>query len=145
MLAQIQNLSASSAPASSVVSALNRIQDSAVVTLKPAEAGAVVAVGSIAVSSVEYWNANGDNWLALSATPGSIRPQLFGTGNSGFDVLSAKGPRASVTGGCAIGAADVNAFLSTLLWAWWAGAADLEAASIRAAIASAIAGLRCIL
>jgi hypothetical protein len=41
------------------------IQSSAVANLPPDNAGAVVAVVSIALSSLDYWEANMHNWITL--------------------------------------------------------------------------------
>ena len=53
---------------SGLVSTLHNIQYAAVSNLSGEEAGAVVAVVSIAFSSMDYWEANLDSWLGLTGT-----------------------------------------------------------------------------
>ena len=53
-----------------LVSALHNIQNSAVVTLPRDEAGVVIATVSVVFSSMEYWEANLQNWINLGSGPG---------------------------------------------------------------------------
>ncbi len=145
MLDQIRNVTSSRTSSSSIVSTVTGIQNSASAKLNPAEAGAVVALGSVAISSSEYWDANADTWRGLSSSPGVIRKQLNSTETNGTKsgVPFAR-PRASIESDCCgpIAAADITTFASSLLQGWWLGGFDLEQASVRAAVASLIAGLR---
>lgn len=144
MLDQIRNVTSTHSSSSSIVSTVTGIQNSAAAKLNPAEAGAVAALGSIAISSAEYWDANADNWRGLSSTP-VIRKQINATEADGTKSAGALArPRASVSSNCCggIAAADITTFLSSLLQGWWLGGFDLEQASIRSAVASFIAGLR---
>jgi hypothetical protein len=56
---------------SALLNALRSIEYSAITSLPNLEAGAVVGVVSIAMSSVDYWEANLDNWVTL---PGLSTP-----------------------------------------------------------------------
>lgn len=145
MLEQIQNVSSYSTSSSSIASSVTAIQNSAAARLNPAEAGAVTALGSVAISSAEYWNANADKWRGLSSGTGAIHKQISTTQTDGTKsaVLPA-GPRASAASGCCAGiaAADISTFAGALLQGWFLGAFDLEQAATRATVASIIAGLR---
>jgi hypothetical protein len=144
MIDEIRNVTSSHTSSASVVSTVARVQNSAAATLYPAEAGAVAALGSVAVSSAEYWEANADKWRGLSSAPGAIRNQVITTGPDGAKspgLLAT--PRASVAPCCGgIATADFTAFLSAILQGWFAGIFDLEQAAMRATVASIVAGLR---
>jgi hypothetical protein len=145
MLDQIRNVTSTHATSSSIVSTVTGIQNAAAAKLNPAEAGAVAALGSVAISSAEYWDANADSWRGLSPTPGVIRQQLYTTETYGSkSAVPLARPRTSMLADCCPGvaAADITTFASALLFGWWTGAFDLEQAAIRATIASIIAALR---
>jgi hypothetical protein len=145
MLDQIRNITSTHTSSASIVSTVAGIQNSAAAKLNPAEAGAVTASGSVAISSAEYWDANADNWRGLSSTPGVIRNQLYTTANAdgSRSAVAPTRPRTSISAGCCeIGYADVTTFISSLLYGWWSGIFDLEQAAVRATIASIIAALR---
>jgi hypothetical protein len=145
MLDQIQNVTSSHTTSSSIVSTVTGIQTSAAAKLNPAEAGAVAALGSVAISSAEYWDANADKWRALSSSPGVIRKQINTTGTDRTkSAVPPARPRASMEVDCCggIASADISAFASAILFGWFFGPFDLEQASYRAAVASMIAGLR---
>jgi hypothetical protein len=65
-----------------LLSALRSIQYSAIASLSQSEAGAITGIISIAISSMDYWEANLDAWVAMpgvihvpyvrAAEPGSI-------------------------------------------------------------------------
>jgi hypothetical protein len=141
MLQQIQNLFDSGASASAIVSSINAIENAAGGTLSAAEAGAVVSLGAVAISSAQYWDANLANWRSVTSSAGaafnqqptSIRPSatlLHPTpGTPGYSMAS----------GTSIGKADAAAFLSSLIAGWWMGALDIETSAVRAAIASMLA------
>jgi hypothetical protein len=143
MLQQIQNLFDSGASASAIVSSVNAIENAASGSLSAAEAGAVVSLGSVAISSAQYWDASLANWRSLSSggrpaynqQPTSIR-------QSATLLHPAPGtPGYSMAGGVSIGKADAIAFLSSLIAGWWMGAMDIEISAVRAAIASMMAAL----
>jgi hypothetical protein len=147
MLSEIGNVTNSHSSSASVVSAVTRVQNSAAAKLNPSEAGAVAALGSVAISSAEYWEANADKWRGLSSAPGEIRKQIITTGTDGAKSggLLAR-PRASISPCCGgIATADITAFISALLQGWFAGIFDLEQAAMRATVASIVAGLRSLL
>lgn len=48
-----------------LLSALRSIEYSAIANLSDLEAGAIIGVVSIAISSMDYWEANLDNWVTL--------------------------------------------------------------------------------
>lgn len=143
MLQQIQNLFDSGASASAIVSSVNAIENAAGGTLSATEAGAVVSLGAVAISSAQYWDANLANWRSVTSSAGaafnqqptSIRPSatlLHPTpGTPGYSMAS----------GTSIGKADAAAFLSSLIAGWWMGALDIETSAVRAAIASMLAAL----
>jgi surface antigen len=62
MLTEIGNVTNTHASSSSVVAAVTGVQNSAGAKLSPAEASAVAAAGSVAISSAEYWEANAEKW-----------------------------------------------------------------------------------
>lgn len=144
MLDEIRNVGSHSSSAS-VASTVTRVQNSAAAKLNPAEAGAVTALGSVAISSAEYWEANADKWRGLSSAPGVIRKQIITTGTEGAKPggFLAR-PRASLSADCCggIATADITAFISAILQGWFAGIFDLEQAAMRATVASIVAGFK---
>lgn len=139
MLQQIQNLFDSGASAPAIVSSVNAIENAASGTLSTAEAGAVVSLGSVAISSAQYWDTNLANWRSLSSSggaaynqaPTSIRPTLLHP--------TPGAPSYSMLSEMSIGKVDAIAFFSSLLAGWWMGAMDIEISAVRAAIASMMA------
>jgi hypothetical protein len=111
----------------------------AAATLGPTEAAIVAGAASLAISSADYWSANSRNWRGLAPTSAGLRTQLYTTGGI------ATGIRTSVVddGGCGIASADVTSFLTSIIYSWYFGPIGWEEAAVRAAIVSAIAGLRC--
>lgn len=147
MLTEIGNVTNTHTSSSSVVSAVTGVQNSAGAKLNPAEAGAVAAAGSVAISSAEYWEANAEKWRGLSSTPGVIRKQISTTGADGTKSAGLlTRPRTSLSSNCCggIAAADITTFISSILQGWFMGAFDVEQAAYRATVASIIAGLRLI-
>jgi len=138
MLEHIRRAVGSTASATSIVSTVNAIQNLAVATLSPAEAAIVAGAASLAISSTDYWGANSHNWRSLSPESGGLRTQLYTTAGLGI--------RTSVVddGGCGIASADVTSFITSILYAWYFGPIGWEEAAVRAAIVSAVAGLRCL-
>jgi hypothetical protein len=138
MLEQIRWTIASHAGSSSIVSTVNAIQNMAVATLSPSEAAIVASAASVAISSAQYWGANSHNWRGLSPESGGLRTQLYTTAGIGT------GLRASVADDCCgpIAAADVNAFMVSILSSWFEGPIAWESAAYRAAAASIVAALR---
>jgi hypothetical protein len=113
-------------------------------TLSPSEAGAVIGVGSIAISSTEYWNANLDLWQSGNSLLVSAYNRLSSGTQPSASVLGGPGaaPRYGLSAtGKKILKADVGAAVSTLVRAWFLGAADLEAAAYSATVASAMAAI----
>ena len=113
-------------------------------TLSPSEAGAVIGVGSIAISSAEYWNANLNVWQSGSSLLVSAYNRVSSGTQPAASVLAspAGAPRYGLSAtGKKILKADVSAAVSTLVRAWFLGAADLEAAAYSATVASAMAAI----
>ncbi|MFN2602361.1 MAG: hypothetical protein ABR582_06335 [Gemmatimonadaceae bacterium] len=139
MLEHIRQSVASTANATSIVSTVNAIQNMAVATLSPAEAAIVAGAASLAISSTDYWSVNSHNWRSLSPVSGGLRTQLYTTAGIGT------GFRTSfVDDGCGIASADVTSFITSILYSWYFGPIGWEEAAVRAAIVSAVAGLRCL-
>lgn len=148
MLDQIRNVTSTHSSSASVVATVTGVENSAAAKLNPAEAGAVTALGSVAISSAEYWEANAEKWRGLSPTPGGIRRQIVTTGADGAKssgVLAR--PRTSLSADCCggIAAADITTFVSSLIQGWFLGPIDWEQAAYRATVASIMAGLRWLL
>ena len=144
ILDQIQSVTKSYSSSSSVESAVTGLQNSAAAKLNPSEAAAVAALGSVAISSAQYWESNAEKWRALSPGPGVIRKQINATGADGAKSPFPARPRALYSSYCCegIAAADISTFASAILQGWFLGAFDLEQAAYRAAVASMIQGLR---
>ena len=138
MLDHIRRAVSSGAGAASIVSTVNAIQNMAVATLSPSEAAIVAGAASLAISSTDYWSANSHNWRALSPMSGNLRTQLYTTAGIGAGI------RTSMDGGCGIASADVTSFITSILYSWYFGPIGWEEAAVRAAIVSAIAGVRCL-
>lgn len=145
LLAQIDGAADSDAPVQSIRSAIYAIESTAAATLSEAEAGAVISAGEVAVSSVEYWDANlgaweagfgGDRPLAYSRTPGSAVVSKGVVVAPGTVVRSGMSPLAK-----RIIKADVVGFIATVAYSWWFGPIGWESAAIRGAAASVAAGL----
>jgi hypothetical protein len=120
------------------------IQSSAAASLSAKEAAAVAGLGSIAVSSTEYWAANSDNWRALSPNPRKISMQLSVTDNSGASRPAAlpTHPRMSEMACCtSVALADASAFISSLLRGWWTGSFDWYFSAFNGLVASIIAAI----
>ena len=120
------------------------IEGIAAKTLVPAEAGAVIGVGSIAISSAEYWNANLNVWQSGSSLGQLAYNRLSGGSQPVASVLGAPAatPRYGLSAtGRKILKADVSAAVSSLVRGWFLGAADLEVAAYSATVASAMAAI----
>lgn len=130
---------------SALESRVNDIQSSASASLPTDEAGAVVGLGSIAFSSISYWDANEEAWTS-GGSGGSGGEAIYSRSaprgpslNIGVSSLVPRfgfGPRSR-----AIMKADVSAALSTLIYEWFLGTVALEKAAIRGAAASIIAAI----
>lgn len=120
-------------------SLVSRIRNSAAGALDPLEASAVAGAGSIAVGSAEYWEVNEGSWRGNDeaqysvSTAGSIfNPAL----KPPASVVYSLSPRAKK-----ILKADAAAAVGVLVAQWWMGEFALEAAAIKGAAASLIAGV----
>jgi hypothetical protein len=140
---EVANAINSATSRSAFVSALHNIQYAAAVNLSLEEAGAVVAMASIAISSADYWEENLDAWLGLQgpATPYSrigtasdISPFPLSPVSIGkpkwWDYPFIKGYRKMV-------AADVVGGARVLYTTWAAGPIGWDAACVAALWASA--------
>jgi hypothetical protein len=113
-------------------------------TLIPSEAGAVIGVGSIAISSTEYWNANLNLWQSGGVSIATAYNRLSSGTQPAASVLGTPpvAPRYGLSAtGKRILKADVSAAVSSLLRGWFLGAVDLEVAAYSATVASAIAAI----
>ena len=140
MLEHIRRAVASQAGATSIVSTVNAIQNMAVATLSPSEAAIIAGAASLATSSTDYWSANSHNWRGLSPMSGGLRTQLYTTAGIGTGIRTSVGD----DDGCSIASADVTSFITSILYSWYFGPVGWEEAAVRAAIVSAIAGLKCL-
>lgn len=86
-LNQIQDAINSATTRAALLSALHSIQSAAVVNLSQSEAGAVVAAASVAISSMDYWEAKLDAWESF---PGAIAIPYNRLAGAGIDVASGK-------------------------------------------------------
>jgi hypothetical protein len=146
MVQQIQDAIRNRAPVPTTVSRISAIENAASGSLSTAEAGAIVALGSVAINSAQYWDANLGNWLSASSNLGASYQLSPENRPIRAAVSVPASPRHWVSGegmelGMSILSVDVNAFISSLLTGWWMGAIDIEVSAIRAAAASLMAGL----
>lgn len=143
MVRQIADLFDSGASSATIISKVKAIENDANESLSGFEAGAVVGAGSVAISSAQYWSANLASWRTASSAgaPASLQIPLIGRSSISLANPAANGPRRneSAESGGGIGKADFTAFVTTLLAGWWLGGWDIEAAAIRAVIASMMA------
>lgn len=137
---QILNVLDSRTSAATMVASVNGIESAASKTLNANEAAAVVSLGSIAISSAQYWEANAGKWQTMS---GATSYQVDSRSRPSTTLLFAPAspPRQSIAPASVILKADATAFFGSLLYSWWMGPFDLEASAVRAAIASTIAAL----
>lgn len=113
-------------------------------TLSSSEAGAVIGIGSIAISSAEYWNANLSVWQSGNSLLESAYNRLSSGAHPVASLLAAPAaaPRYGLSAtGKKILKADVSAAVSTLVRSWFLGAVDLEVAAYSATVASAMAAI----
>lgn len=82
---QIQDAINSATTRAELLTALHSIQSAAVVNLSQSEAGAVVAAVSVAISSMDYWEANLDAWESFS---GGIAIPYNKLAGDGIDMAS---------------------------------------------------------
>lgn len=129
----------SAAPASSTksafINAVNSIEAQAAVSLSDTEAGAVVAVASIARSSADYWDANLGAWVALPgamATPYTVA----GTTPIKYGFWGSAGKATAKVAG-----ADVVAGARTVFVTWMVGPVGWEAAGVSALWGSGVAAM----
>jgi hypothetical protein len=141
MLRQIPDLFDSGASGATIVSRVTAIENDATGSLSAAEAAAVVSLGSVAISSAQYWNANLPSWRSAQVSGRTASDQLPTTirGSMNLANPAANTPRSSTSGGASIGKADAFAFFTSLFAGWWMGVMDIEVSAIRAVIASMLA------
>ena len=145
LLAQVESMAESEASVPAIRAAIQDIQNTASASLSDAEAGTVIAAGEIAISSVEYWNASAPAW---EEGIGGDLPLAYSRAVANGDVAKTlvAAPGAIARSGSEsrtrrIIKADVTAFVVTIVTTWWAGPVGWEAAAIRAAGSSLVAGL----
>ena len=143
MLREIPGLFDSGASAAAIVSRVSTIENEANRSLSASEAGAVVSLGAVAISSAQYWNANLPSWRGIQSGGVASDLQLPTTGRASVSLANpgANAPRAETSGDVSIGKADALAFFSSLFAGWWLGGFDIEVAAIRAVIASLMAAM----
>jgi len=150
LINQIVAISGSSTSRYAYVTGIQNIEAQAVY-LPSGEAGAVIAVGSVALSSLDYWEANLSSWVSIPAA----RPAAYSL--TPLDMTAATlGSIAAPTGGPRYGpwwstpynrgfgkvlAADAMAALRTMYMAWEFGPIAWDAAAASALFASATTAL----
>jgi hypothetical protein len=143
ILQRIPNLFDFGASSASIVASVNGIENSAIGTLNADEAAAVVSLGSVAISSAQYWDANLADWRGVSSAGGPANNRAPATIHSSVNLANPTGgtPRHAASSNASIGKADAFAFFSSLLAGWWMGALDIEISAVRAVIASMLAAI----
>ncbi len=142
LMSQIESVFDSDATLAATEATIYYLEGVAVETLSSEEAGAVVGVGSIAISSADYWDVNLDVW-----SDNDHLQEQYSRASAGPDQAASilagppKAPRYGLSPlGKKILKADVGTAITSLVTGWFLGAADLEVAALRATAASAIAG-----
>lgn len=140
---EVANAINSATSRSAFISALHTIQYAAAVNLSLEEAGAVVAMASIAISSADYWEENLDAWLGLQ---GPVTPYIR-TGSASdispfpFSPVSIGKPKwwnePFIRGYRKMVAADIVGGARVLYTTWAAGPIGWDAACVAALWASA--------
>lgn len=146
LMDQIVTITNSSTSRYAYVTGVENVEAQAVY-LPPDEAGAVIAVGSVALSSVDYWEANLSNWVSISTT----RPaaySLTALDMSGAIVSSVSAPSLAPRFGPwwsspfgRVLAADAMAALRTAYISWMLGPVGVDACVANALWASTAAAL----
>jgi len=141
MIREIPGLFDSGASAATIVSRVTTIENEANKSLSATEAGAVVSVGAVAISSAQYWNTNLTSWRGISSGGVASNLQLPTTARSSISLVNTgtNAPMAALSMDVSIGKADLVAFVTSVLAGWWLGGFDLEVSAIRAVIASMMA------
>jgi hypothetical protein len=127
------------------------IEAQAANTLSPSEAGAVAAVGSIARSSADYWDANLTSWTGFVDQTAIAYSITGGPGTNGVSsiVTGAQTPVFGWRDGAkALGkviAADIVSGARTVFTSWFVGPIAWEVAGANALWGSAVAGLALIM
>ncbi len=148
---QIAVLAGSATSRQALLNGVNSIESQAA-SLPTEEAGAVVAVGSVAVSSAYYWEANLNSWLDLSGVPlptYSVSAHDLTASTVASVASSTTGRRFSipwwrnpfVMGFQRVLVSDALAAARVLYAAWEAGPIVLDAAAAAALWASSLAAI----
>lgn len=145
LLAQVESMAESDASVEAIRAAINDLQRKAVESLSETEAGAVIAAGELAISSVEYWNVNLPAW---DADIGGDAPVAYTRSTAGRRIAGAihlTPGQLLRSGGDSrtrrVIKADVTTFVVSIAASWWAGPIAWEASAVRGAAASIIAGM----
>lgn len=145
LLAQVETAADSDGSVESIRSAINAIQNTAAASLGELEAGAVISAGQVAISSVEYWDANLAAW---DAGIGGDLPVAYSraTGNPRVGRVVVTMPRAPARSGGDSRAkriikADITGFVTHVIYTWWMGPVAWEAAAVRGAAGSLVAAI----
>ena len=124
--------------------------------LPPDDAGAVIAVGAVALSSVDYWEANLSNWVSLPATRAtaySLSALDMTSATVGSTTAPIVGPRfftgpgdrwwqnPFVRGFGKVLAADAMTAARSIYASWYMGPIGWDAAAAAALFASAVTAL----
>lgn len=147
---QITYLAGNSTSRYALVTGIQNIESQAAM-LRADEAGAVVAVGSVALSSLDYWEANLSSWVSLPgalATAYSLSPSDVASSTVASVGAPALAPRNGswwqnpyVRGFGKVLAADGLAAARTLYIAWELGPVGADAAAASALWASGTTAL----
>lgn len=144
LLTQVESVAESGASVAAVRAAIQDIQSTAAASLPEAEAGAVVAAGELAISSVEYWDANLPAWESEISGDPSV---AYSRATTGLRLALIAGPipgtllRSGGPSRWRIVKADVGAFVAAVIVSWWTGPIGWEVSAVRGAAASIVAGM----
>ncbi|MEJ7760245.1 MAG: hypothetical protein WKF55_11730 [Gemmatimonadaceae bacterium] len=148
LLAQVDAAVDNNESVEAIRSAIYSIQGTAAFNLQELEAGAVISAGEVAISSVDYWDANQDEWqsggiggnndgpIAYARNGYPTVPSKIVVGASGTEVRLGLTQREK-----RIIKADIGAFIGTIVYEWFLGPIGLSNAAGRAAAASIAAGI----
>jgi len=150
LIDQITNIAYTATTRSAYVNGVQNAEAQAVY-LPAAEAAAVIGVGSVALSSLAYWEANLGAWLSINGGPGtaysvSAREMASATVNS--IAASSTGVRyggfwssPGARGWSRVFGADALSAARTIVTTWFVGPVGWEAAAAGAVFVSAAAAI----
>lgn len=150
LIDQITTIASTATTRSAYVNGVQNAEAQAVY-LPAAEAAAVIGVGSVALSSLAYWEANLGAWTSINGGPGtaySVSAQDMASATVNSIAASAGGVRYgswwSSPGGRGFGrvlGADALSAARTIVTTWFVGPIGWEAAAAGAVFASSLAAI----